>query len=78
MATASDPDIFINTTKYRIYFCTWFHYNLMKPLAKGNTVNLAARPENGLQAVTIVDLHFLLFLSTGRNLKFLRVLKRNS
>jgi hypothetical protein len=50
----------------------------MKPLAKGNMVHIAARQENGLQAVTIVDLLFLLLLSSRRNMKFLRVLKRTS
>ena len=40
MATASDADIFINTIQFRISFCTRFHYNLLKPCAKGNTVHL--------------------------------------
>jgi hypothetical protein len=51
MASASDPDIYINTTQYRTYFCSWFHYNpLLKPCAKGNTVHLPYCQENGLQA----------------------------
>jgi hypothetical protein len=48
METASNLDIYINTTQYRIYF--WFHYNLLKPCAKGNTVHLPYCQENGLQA----------------------------
>jgi hypothetical protein len=50
MATASDPDIYINITQSHIYFCTWFYYTLLKPCAKGNTVHLPYRQENGLQA----------------------------
>jgi hypothetical protein len=37
MATASDPDIYINKTKCRISFCTWFHYHLLKASAKGGS-----------------------------------------
>jgi hypothetical protein len=47
MATATDPNIYINTTQYRISFCTWFHYNLLKPCAKGNTVHLPNHQEMG-------------------------------
>jgi hypothetical protein len=51
MATAFNPDIFIKTTKYHVYFCTWFHSNLfLKPLAKRKMVHLPAYQENGLQA----------------------------
>jgi hypothetical protein len=51
MVTASDADNFVNTIKYPIYFFAQFHYNLLKAsCAKGNSVHLPDRPENGLQA----------------------------
>ncbi len=53
MATASDPNIYINTTQYRISFCTWFHYNLPKPCAKGNTVHLPNRQEMGSRHIAV-------------------------
>jgi hypothetical protein len=36
MATASNPNIYMNKIQYCIYFCIWFHYNLLKPCAIGN------------------------------------------
>jgi hypothetical protein len=53
MATATGPNIYINTTQYRIFFCTCFHYNLLKPCAKGNTVHLPNRQEMGSRHIAV-------------------------
>jgi uncharacterized protein YpbB len=50
MVTASNADIFINTIQYRLAFCTRFHYNLLKPCAKGNTVHLLVQKMGSRQA----------------------------
>ena len=46
MVAASDADNFSNTTQQRIYFCTGFHYSLLKPVAKVNTLLLPPHQEN--------------------------------
>jgi hypothetical protein len=53
MATASNPNIYINTTQYRISFCTRFHYNLLKPCAKGNTIYLPNHQEMGSRHIAV-------------------------
>jgi hypothetical protein len=35
MATASDADNFTNTTQLLDCFCSWVHYHLLNPIAKG-------------------------------------------
>jgi hypothetical protein len=50
MATASDANIYINKTKCPTPFCTWFHYHLLKPSAKGGSALTCFYQDNELAA----------------------------
>jgi hypothetical protein len=53
MATASDPNIYINSTKCRNPFCTWFHYHQLKPSAKGGSAQVVFIKKMGSRQMAV-------------------------
>jgi hypothetical protein len=48
MAPASDAENFANTTQLLDYFCSWVHYYLLNPTAKGIEQLATSRQETRL------------------------------
>jgi hypothetical protein len=57
MVTVSEANIYtlIATAQQQTSFCTWFHYKLLKPLAKWSSLLPRDRLESGLQRQKAVE-----------------------
>jgi hypothetical protein len=71
-----EPTFLTRSSQFLDSFCSRVQKVIMNPTAKQSSNWVELAKFSASEAVTIVNLQFLLFLLSWRNFKFVRVLKR--